>query len=149
MGTVGNFDDIIAEFSEPKGYKAYIIIDKTPKEDGTREYTYKKVTIHGSLQTNGRTYTFNKGGANTVEHKWVLFTNDKNMLNDGDYVIDKKGNVLIITGLDPWEDEGDYRAYNLTRTKYSEGRLLDMFKGEAPDLGNNQELINELESRMR
>lgn len=149
MGTVGNFDDIIAEFSDPKGYKAYIVIDKTPKEDGTREYTYKKVTVHGSLQTNGRVHNFNKAGANVIEHKYTLFTNDRNMLNEGDYVIDKFGNALIVKGLDPWEDEGDYRAYSLVRTKYSEARLLNMFKGEPPTTQDNLELIEELESRMR
>ncbi len=147
MGTVGNFDDIIEEFSED--YKAYIVTDIEAKEDGTRKYTYKEVTVHGSLQTEGRTRVFNKSGGNTIEHKYALYTNDRNMLNEGDYVIDRNSNALIITGLDPWEVEGDYRKYSLTRTKYSEKRLLDMFVGEAPATEDNQELIEELESRMR
>lgn len=147
MGTVGNFDDIIEEFSED--YKAFIVINKVPKEDGTRKYTYKEVTIRGSLQTEGRSRVFNKSGANVIEHKFALYTNDRNMLNDGDYVIDRNGNALIITGLDPWEVEGDYRKYSLTKTKYSEQRLLDMFEGEPEESPSNKELTEELESRMR
>lgn len=147
MGTVGNFDDIIAEFSED--YKAYIVINKTPQEDGTRKYDYREVTMRGSLQTEGRSRVFNKSGANVIEHKFALYTNDKNMLNEGDYVIDRNGNVLIITGLDPWEVEGDYRKYSLTKTKYSEKRLLDMFSGEITDSPSDTDLIEELESRMR
>lgn len=147
MGTVGNFDDIIEEFSAD--YPAYIVINIVAKDDGTRQYSYREVTVHGSLQTEGRTRVFNKSGANTVEHKYALYSNDRNMLNEGDYVIDRNGNALIITGLDPWEVEGDYRKYSLTRTKYTEKRLLDMFLGEAPVTEDNQELIDELESRMR
>lgn len=147
MGTVGNFDDIIAEFSED--YKAYIVVNKIPRDDGTREYVYREVTMTGSLQTEGRSRVFTKSGANIIEHKFALYTNDRNMLNEGDYVIDRNGNALVITGLDPWEVEGDYRKYSLTKTKYSEKRLLDMFKGEAPQTEDNQELIDELESRMR
>ncbi len=146
MGTVGNFDDIIEEFSED--YKAYIVVNITPRDDGTREYTYKEVTMRGSLQTEGRSRVFTKAGANIIEHKFALYTNDRNMLNEGDYVIDRNGNALIITGLDPWEVEGDYRKYALTKTRYSEKRLLDMFKGDIepePDT----ELAEELELRMR
>ena len=146
MGTVGNFDDIIEEFSDD--YKAYIVIDKTPKPDSTRQYTYKEVTVRGSLQTEGRTKVFNKSGANVIEHKFAFYANKENILNDGDYIIDRNGNVLVITGLDPWEVEGDYRKYSLTRTKYSEQRLLDMFKGEPEQAEPNQELIDELKSRM-
>lgn len=147
MGTVGNFDDIIAEFSED--YRAYIIINITPNEDGTRNFTYKEVTVTGSLQTEGRTRVFTKSGANIIEHRYALYTNDRNMLNDGDYVIDRNGNALIITGLEPWEVEGDYRKYSLTKTKYSEKRLLDMFAGEPEAKEDNEALIEELESRMR
>ena len=146
MGTVGNFDDIIEEFSED--YRAYIVVNFTPREDGTREYTYKEVTMRGSLQTEGRIRVFTKSGANRIEHKFALYTNDRNMLNEGDYVIDMNGNALIIIGLDPWENEGDYRKYSLTKTRYSEKRLLDMFKGDIepePDT----ELAEELELRMR
>lgn len=147
MGTVGNFDDIIAEFSGD--YKAYIVINIAPRLDGTREYTYKEITISGSLQTEGRSRVFNKSGANIIEHRFALYTNDRNMLNEGDYVIDRNGNALIITGLDPWEVEGDYRKYSLVKTKYSERRLLDMFEGELSPSEDNQALIDELESRMR
>lgn len=147
MGTVGNFDDIIAEFS--KEYKAYIVTNITPRDDGSRQYTYKEVKIEGSLQPDGRVRIMTKSGANIIEHKWSLWATDKYILNDGDYVIDKTGNVLIITGLDPWEDEGDFRKYSLTKTKYSEKRLLDMFKGDIPNEEVDEELIEELESRMR
>ena len=146
MGTVGNFDDIIEEFSAD--YKAYIVINSEPNEDGTRKYTYKYVTVRGSLQTEGRTRVFNKSGANVIEHKYSLYTNDRNMLNEGDYVIDRNSNVLIITGLDPWEVEGDYRKYSLTRTKYTEKRLLDMFAGDEPNPEVDPALVEELESRM-
>lgn len=147
MGTVGNFDDIIAEFS--KEYTAYIVVDVRPKEDGTRLYTYKEVKIWGSLQTEGRTRIIEKSGPSRVEHRYALYSNDKNMLNEGDYVIDKYNNALIITGLDPWEEEGDYRKYSLTRTKYSEKRLLDMFVGNDITQESNDELKEELELRMR
>lgn len=148
MGTVGNFDDIIEEFSAD--YTAYIIINIAVNEDGTRNFTYKEVTMRGSLQTEGRTRVFNKSGANVIEHRYSLYTNDDNMLNDGDYVIDRNGNALIITGLEPWEVEGDYRKYSLVKTKYSEKRLLDIFNGDNPGDGeSNEELIEELESRMR
>lgn len=148
MGTVGNFDDIIEEFSAD--YTAYIIINITANEDGTRNFTYKEVTMRGSLQTEGRTRVFNKSGANVIEHRYSLYTNDDNMLNDGDYVIDRNGNALIITGLEPWEVEGDYRKYSLVKTKYSEKRLLDIFNGDdSGDGDSNEELIEELESRMR
>ena len=147
MGTVGNFDDIIEEFSED--YTAYIVINIDPREDGTREYSYKEVTMRGSLQTEGRSRVFNKAGANTIEHRFALYTNDRNMLNEGDYVIDRNGNALIITGLDPWEVEGDYRKYTLVRTKYTEKRLLDMFTGDLVEKDPDTDLIEELESRMR
>lgn len=147
MGTVGNFDDIIEEFSED--YKAYIVTNIDTREDGTRKYTYREVTMSGSLQTEGRVRVFNKSGANTIEHKYALYTNDRNMLNENDYVIDRNGNALIITGLDPWEVEGDYRKYSLTRTKYTEKRLLDMFEGDIQQPETIPELVEELESRMR
>lgn len=147
MGTVGNFDDIIGEFSDD--YTAYIVTDIDPNEDGTRKHTYKQVTIWGSLQPDPRVRVLNKGGANVIEHRWSLWATKDFILNDGDYVIDKTGNALIIKELEPWEDEGDYRKYSLAKTKYSEKRLLDMFVGDIPNEEVDTELIVELESRMR
>lgn len=131
MGSVGNFDDIIGFFSNK--YIAYIVSDIEITPNGGRRYKYEKKTLWGSLQTNGRRRTFNKDGSNEIEHTYTLYCNSKYILNEEDYIIDKNGNALIVTGLDPWEDEGDYRKYDLTRTKYSEKRLLTLFKGDNED----------------
>ena len=131
MGKVGNFDDIIGFFSDK--YIAYVVSDIEISSNGGRKYKYDKKTIYGSLQTNGRKRTFNQDSSNTLEHTYTLYCNSKYILNEEDYVIDKNGNALIITGLDPWEDEGDYRKYDLTRTKYTEKRLLSLFKGDIED----------------
>lgn len=128
MGRVGNFDDIINEFSAT--YTAYVVYNWTNNEKGGRDNCYKKVKITCSLQPGGRKKVISSDGASSIEQTWDLYANKKYILNEGDYVKDKMGNMLIVDGLDPWEDEGDYRKYSLLRTTMTERRVLDEFIGD-------------------
>jgi hypothetical protein len=132
MGRVGNFDDIIKEFS--LDYVAYVVQSWENTEDGGRKNCYKKVKVSGSLQSTGRKKVIKSDGASTIENGYDFFANRKYLLNEGDYIKDKSGNMLIVDGLDPWQDEGDYRKYTLIRTTMTERRVLDQFLGDVnPD----------------
>jgi hypothetical protein len=128
MGTVGNFDDIIKEFSDD--YCAYIVQSWENTEEGGRKNCYKKVKVSGSLQTSGRKKVLKSDGSSSIEQGYELYANKKYILNEGDYLKDKKGNMLIVDSLDPWETQGDYRKYSLLRTSLTEKRILDEFIGD-------------------
>jgi len=128
MGRVGNFDDIISEFSEK--YTAYVVQSWENTEEGGRKNCYKKVKVSGSLQSTGRKKVLKSDGASVIENGYDFFANKKYILNEGDYIKDNNGNMLIVEGLEPWQDEGDYRKYTLIRTTMTERRVLDQFIGD-------------------
>jgi hypothetical protein len=145
MGTVGNFDDIIKEFSRP--YCAFVVESWENTESGGRKNCYKKVKVHGSLQTTGRKKVLNADGSSTIEQGYDFFANKRYILNEGDYLKDDNGNILIVDGLDPWETQGDYRKYSLLRTTMTEKRILDQFTG---DINPDADLPNpELETVLK
>ena len=132
MGSIGNFDDIISEFS--KWHTGYVVADWENTDDGGRKNTYKKVRIWGSLQPGGRKKIIKSDGASVIENTYDFYASSKYILNEGDYIKDKNGNILIVESLDPWEEEGDYRKYSLLRTTMTEARVLDEFIGDVnPD----------------
>ena len=132
MGQIGNFDDIIEEFSAK--HCAYIVQSWENTEEGGRKNCYKKKKIDGSLQTAGRKKITSKDGSSSIEHSWSFYATKKYILNEGDYIKDDNGNMLIVVELDPWETEGDYRKYTLIRTTHTEKRILDEFTGDVnPD----------------
>lgn len=148
MGSVGNFDDIIAEFS--KKYCAYVVVDWKMTEDGGRKNFYKKVDVWGSLQPGGRRKILKSDGSSVIENTYDFYANKKYILNEDDYIEDKKGNILIINSLDPWENEGDYRKYSLLRTTRTETRDLVEFLGETNPEENipNEELSKILKEKL-
>lgn len=128
MGRVGNFDDIINQFS--KQYCAYVVESWENTDSGGRKNCYKKVKVKGSLQSTGRKKVIKADGASTIENGYDFYANKRYLLNEGDYLKDDMGNMLIVEGLDPWQDEGDYRKYTLLRTTMTERRVLDQFIGD-------------------
>lgn len=148
MGQIGNFDDIIEEFSDK--YCAYIVQSWENNEDGGRDNCYKKKKVNGSLQTGGRRKVVKSDGASSIEHTWNFYATKKYILNEGDYIKDKNGNILVVTELDPWESEGDYRKYTLIRTTMTEKRILDQFTGDInPDADvPNPELAKVLKEKV-
>lgn len=133
MGSIGNFDDILEEFAND--YCAYVVKSFTNNAAGGRDNCYKKIKARGSLQTGGRRKILSSDGASRIEHTWNFYAGKKFILNEGDYLKDNNGNMLIVTELDPWETEGGYRKYVLIRTTMTENRILDQFKGDInPDV---------------
>lgn len=145
---VGNFDDIISQFS--RRYCAFVVYDYEETEEGGRKNCYKKVWLHGSLQSEGRKKVLNADGSSKIENSYVLFANKKYILNEGDYVKDANGNMLIVESLEPWEQEGGYRKYSLLRTTATEKRVLDQFTGDVnPDADTpNPELEKVLKEKV-
>jgi hypothetical protein len=119
------FDDVIQEFEKP--YKAYKVIDKKINAAGEEKYIYKIKNVRLALQTNGRSYKNSEKGA-ILEQAYIGYALAKYLLNEGDYILDKSGNVLVITGLDPWEEDGGYRKYDLIRTTMAERIKLESNK---------------------
>jgi hypothetical protein len=148
MGRIGNFDDILNEFS--KWHNAYVVANWENTPEGGRKNTYKKVKVWGSLQPGGRRKVIKSDGASSIENTYDLYASEKYILNEGDYIVDKNGNILIVTGLDPWEEEGSYRKYTLIRTTATEARILDEFIGDVnPDADlPNLELSNLLKEKV-
>ena len=148
MGRVGNFDDIISEFA--KWHTAYVVADWENTPDGGRKNTYKKVRVWGTLQSGGRKKIIKSNGASVIENTYDFYASSKYILNEGDYIKDKNGNILIIDGLDPWEEEGDFRKYSLLRTTMTEARVLDEFIGDVnPDADEpNPELSKLLKEKV-
>ena len=128
MGRIGNFDDIIKQFSAK--YCAYVVQSWENTDTGGRKNCYKKVKVEGSLQSTGRKKILKPDGSSSIENSYDLYANKRYILNEGDYIKDNNGNMLIVDGLEPWQDEGDYRKYTLIRTSMTENRVLDQYVGD-------------------